>query len=87
MPQTDPFANFRRGLESPATSHFAITPQDGADLPLRPRVLRVVAGGDLAIRDAAGTVIVYPVASGETLVFSAAGIEATGTTATVAGWY
>ncbi|UWQ81921.1 hypothetical protein K3725_22180 (plasmid) [Leisingera sp. S132] len=87
MPQTDPFASHRRGLESPAETHFAITPQDGTDLPVRPRVLRVLSGGDLAVRDAAGTVIVYPVASGETVAFSAAGIEATGTTATVAGWY
>ncbi|KIC33907.1 spike base protein, RCAP_Rcc01079 family [Leisingera sp. ANG-M7] len=87
MPQTDPFASHRRGLESPAETQFAITPQDGTDLPVRPRVLRVVAGGDLAVRDAAGTVIVYPVTAGEILPFSAAGIEATGTTAAVAGWY
>lgn len=87
MPQTDPFAGYRRGLESPAAAHFNITPQDGTDLPVRPRVLRVISAGDLAVRDAAGTIIVYPVAAGETLAFSAAGIEATGTTAAVAGWY
>ncbi|UWQ53697.1 spike base protein, RCAP_Rcc01079 family [Leisingera caerulea] len=87
MPQTDPFASHRRGLESPAATHFEIVPQDDTDLPVRPRVLRVVSAGDLAVRDAAGTVIIYPVAAGETFAFSAAGIEATGTTATVAGWY
>jgi hypothetical protein len=85
MPQTDPFAGYRRGLESPAQTHFSITPQDAVDLPVRPRVLRVVSAADLAARDAAGTVIVYPVAAGENFAFSAAGIEASGTSATVVG--
>lgn len=87
MPQIDPFANHRRGLESPVTHHMTITPQNGVDLPVRPRVLRVLTAGDLVLRDEAGTVITYAVEAGETLGFSAVGIEATGTTATVAGWY
>ncbi|EBA18413.1 hypothetical protein RSK20926_11859 [Roseobacter sp. SK209-2-6] len=87
MPQIDPFSNFHRGLESPANSHFAIAPQDGVDLPVKPRVLRVTVGGDLALRDASNNVVVYPVTAGETLPFSAQGVEATGTTATVVGWY
>ena len=87
MPQIDPFANHRRGLESPATHQLVITPQDGVDLPVRPRVLRVLSSGDLTLRDGAGTVITYPVEAGETIGFSAAGVEATGTTAAVAGWY
>lgn len=81
MPQTDPFASHRRGLESPAATHFEIILQDGTNLPVRPRVLRVVSAGNLAVRDAAGTVIIYPVTAGETFAFSAAGTEATGTTA------
>ncbi|MBQ4827473.1 hypothetical protein J4729_23450 [Leisingera sp. HS039] len=87
MPQIDPFSNHRRGLESPAAHHMVITPQDGTDLPVRPRVLRVLASGDLVLRDEAGTIITYVVTAGETIGFSAAGIEATGTTASVAGWY
>lgn len=87
MPQIDPFTSHRRGLESPATHHLAITPQDGVDLPVRPRVLRVLASGDLSLRDEAGTVITYSVTAGETFVFSAVGVEASNTTATVAGWY
>ncbi|KIC27212.1 spike base protein, RCAP_Rcc01079 family [Leisingera sp. ANG-M6] len=87
MPQIDPFTSFCRGLESPATHHLSITPQDGVDLPVRPRVLRVLASGDLAMRDEAGTVMTYAVTAGETIGFSAVGIEATGTTASVAGWY
>ncbi|WP_368075831.1 hypothetical protein [Leisingera sp. NJS201] len=39
------------------------------------------------LRDEAGTIITYVVTAGETIGFSAAGIEATGTTASVAGWY
>jgi len=86
MPPNDPFSAMSRGLTSPATEHFEIVPADGADLPTRPRVLRVLTSGDLAMRDAKGVVITYSVSAGETLQFSAVGIEATGTTATVVGW-
>ncbi|WP_278922935.1 MULTISPECIES: spike base protein, RCAP_Rcc01079 family [Pseudophaeobacter] len=86
MPQTDPFATQARGLTSPATHHFTIAPADGTDLPTRPRVLRALTSGDVALRDAAGMVITYPVAAGETLQFSAVGVEATGTTAVLVGW-
>lgn len=87
MPQIDPFTTHRRGLESPATHHLLVTPQDRVDLPVRPRVLRVLTAGDLSLRDAAGTVITYAVNAGEVLGFSAVGVEATGTTASVVGWY
>ncbi|KIC11154.1 hypothetical protein RA19_07290 [Leisingera sp. ANG-M1] len=87
MPQIDPFAHHRRGLESPVTHHLAITPQDGVDLPVKPRVLRVLTSGDLVLRDEAGTIISYAVEAGEVLGFSVVGVEASGTTATVAGWY
>lgn len=86
MPQIDPFAAQARGLTSPATQHFAIVPADGVDLPVRPRVLRVLASGDVALRDVGGVVVIYPVIAGETLQFSAVGVEATGTSATVVGW-
>lgn len=87
MPQKNPFEGFRRGLESPAAHHMTIAPQDGVDLPVRPRVLRVLISGELSLRDEDGTVITYPVTAGETIGFSPVGVEATGTTATVAGWY
>lgn len=86
MSQTDPFKSHMRGLESPAQTHFIIVPVDGVDLPTRPRVLRVLTSGSLALRDLEGVVIIYPVSAGEVLAFSASGVEATGTTATVAGW-
>jgi hypothetical protein len=86
MPQTDPYANHSRGLTSPAISHFPITPADGVDLPTRPRVLKALTSGNVAVRDQAGVVIVYPVFAGDVLQFAPVGVEATGTTATVAGW-
>jgi hypothetical protein len=86
MPQTDPFAALSRSLTSPATEHFTIVPADGVDLPMRPRVLRILTSGDIAIRDDQGVVITYAVSAGETLQFSAVGVESTGTTATVVGW-
>lgn len=86
MPQDDPFEKFGRELDSPATKHFSIAPADGVDLPVRPRALRVTVSGNVSIRDADDVVITYAVSAGETLLFSAVGIEATGTTATVVGW-
>ncbi len=82
MPQENP----GRGLTGAAYRHFEITPADGVDLPVRPRVLRVIQGGGLALRDASGTVIIYPVRTGETVAISPVGVEQTGTTAVVAGW-
>jgi hypothetical protein len=34
----DEFQSFSKGLTSPATIHFAIQPDDAADLPILPRV-------------------------------------------------
>ncbi|WP_282091356.1 spike base protein, RCAP_Rcc01079 family [Epibacterium ulvae] len=86
MPQIDPFADRIRSFDSPCTEHFAIVPQDDADLPKRPRVLKALTDGAVAVRDSGDTVITYPVTAGEVLQFSAVGVEATGTTATVVGW-
>ncbi|MGO4853361.1 spike base protein, RCAP_Rcc01079 family [Phaeovulum sp. W22_SRMD_FR3] len=82
----DLYAKFARGLEAPAQFHFAIVPANGVALPNRPRVLKVLTDGTVALRDAAGVVLTYPVVAGDLLQFSAIGVEATGTTATVVGW-
>jgi hypothetical protein len=86
MPQNDTFSQFTRGLDSPGAQHFAIVPADGSDLPVRPRVLYIVASGDLVVRDCENTVLTYPVSAGQVLPFSAVGIEATGTNAVAVGW-
>jgi len=86
MEQVNEFVHLLPELDSPASKHFTITPQDNVDLPSRPRVLKALTDGTVAVRDDAGTVITYPVAIGEVLQFSPRGVEATGTTATVVGW-
>lgn len=86
MPQHDPFSSQQRSLTSPANKHITLTPSDGQDLPLRPRVLRVLTDGTLSLRDDSGVIVSYAVSAGETLLFSPRGIEATGTTATAVGW-
>ncbi|MEQ3625996.1 MAG: hypothetical protein ABNH26_08815 [Celeribacter sp.] len=82
----DRFENYGVGTTSPATRQYAITPTDGVDLDPRPRALFVLTDGDLVIRDELDAEITYPVTAGSLLPFRAVGIEATGTTATVAGW-
>ena len=82
----DRFETLMRGLTSPATEHFEITPADVVDLPERPRVLYVEDGGVVMVRDSTGKVLPYTVDPGQILQFSGVGVEATGTTATVYGW-
>jgi len=57
----DKYKRYRRGLSSPAERHFSITPQDGVDLPDRPRVLKVITAGDLNLRDIDGNTVIYTV--------------------------
>lgn len=82
----DRFNGFSRGLTSPATEHFLIVPADGIDLPVRPRVIKTLTAGTLALRDEKDVIISYDVVAGELLQFSLVGVELTGTTATVVGW-
>lgn len=81
----DNFQYHATGLESPATRVHQITPNDSADLLVLPRALRVLTGGDLAIRDAAGTDVVIPVLACEIIPIRVVRVLATGTTATVIG--
>ena len=84
---SDNFALNVKGLESPADIHRLIVPADGVDLDPKPRSLRVITAGTIAVRDRLGTIIEYPVIAGEIFVFRAQGIEATGTVdAVVAAW-
>lgn len=84
----DGFDRHTTGPEAPATRHFAITPNDAADLPSTPRAIRANVAGDVVLRDASGTDVTYTVAAGELLLFRAVRVLATGTTATgLVGWY
>lgn len=83
---TDNFAGFAASLTSPGEIHYMVTPSDTSDLDPRPRALKCVAAGNVAIRDVTGTDIVYPMEAGEVLEFRAIRVLATGTTATVVAW-
>lgn len=86
MSQIDIFATTGTGGSGPAIRQYAITPDDDADLPRRPRALVCTADGNVAIRDADGTDITYAMTAGDILPFRAVRVLATGTTATVVGW-
>ena len=83
----DTFSNVSTGMDAPARRHFAITPSDAADLAILPRALKVTVAGNVAVRDAGNVDIIYPVVAGEILPIRAVRVLATGTTATVVGWY
>lgn len=83
---SDSFQNYAKGLHSPADRHFAIAPSDTVDITPRPRALYCQTGGNLRLRDAAGTDLTYAVTAGQTIPFRAARVLLTGTTATVFGW-
>lgn len=72
---------------NPADRHFAITPSDSTVLSPTPRALRVTVSGNLALADADGTAITYPVLAGDIIPFRATKVLSTGTTATVVAWY
>lgn len=84
---SDPFGAHSRGLESPAACHAAIIPSDGADLPVRPRVIYCETAGTAVLRDKAGSDLSYALAAGQILPLSPVRVLASGTTATLYGWW
>ena len=84
---SDPFGYHSRGLDSPATHHAAITPSDSTDLPVIPRVLYCAGAGTVAIRDRAGVALTYTLVAGDILPIGPQRVMATGTTATLYGWW
>ncbi|MGZ9812065.1 spike base protein, RCAP_Rcc01079 family [Pseudoroseicyclus sp. H15] len=82
----DNFATHAESLNSPASRHQVITPDDGADLSPVPRALFCNASGTAVIRDAAGTDVAYDLMAGQILPLRARRVLATGTTAGLIGW-
>lgn len=82
----DNFSSLTKGLTSPATRHFAIVPDDGADLPSLPRAVYCEAAGTMAMVDADGVELSYTLAQGQVVIFRGVRIKATGTTALLYGW-
>lgn len=84
---SDPFQYHSPGLDSPARHHALIVPSDSANLPTTPRALYCAAAGTAVLRDAAGTDLSYDLAQGDLLPLRAVRVLATGTTATLYGWW
>lgn len=79
---SDLFADFRPGLESPASRLVAITPSDTVDLALTSRALNVAAAGTVRLSTLGGDVVTVFVAAGTAFPVRAVRIWQTGTTAT-----
>lgn len=82
----DEFQSFTKGLSSPATKHFAIQPDDAADLPILPRVIFCQTEGTVMIRDSEGVDLPYTMMAGDRLDFRGVRVLSTGTTGTYYGW-
>lgn len=78
---TDTFETHARGLTSPAEHAFQITPDDGADLPVIPRMLLIAGSGDVRVTTAGGETLTIAGLSGQ-LALRVRRVFATGTTAT-----
>lgn len=83
----DPFEYYPRDVDDPARYHAAITPSDTVDIPTTPRALYCNSNGTVTLRDKAGTSITYNVVAGQILPMNAFRVMATGTTASVIGWW
>ena len=56
---SDHFANFTTGLDSPASSGFAISPDDSNDLVAVTRALYIGTGGTLAVTLKSGNTVTF----------------------------
>lgn len=86
MPE-EPFRG-EYGVMTSADRWVAVTPNDSADLTVKPRMIHVRTGGTVAMADASGNVATFMFADGAEKPLSPHRILATGTTATgiVACW-
>jgi hypothetical protein len=82
----DRFASYAKGLTSPGSCHWLITPNDSMPLDRKPRALYCAADGQVVIVDDEGRELVYTMAAGQVLDFRPYCIKATGTDATLYGW-
>jgi hypothetical protein len=83
----DPFDTDYVNLTSPAVSHYAVVPSDGADLPVRPRALYVNVAGTAVLQDSSGETVSYEVGAGAVLSLRPVRVMSTGTTAQLIAWY
>lgn len=78
----DLFADFRPGLESPASRLAAVTPSDSVDLAVTSRAINVAAAGNVRVTTSGGDTVTVHIAAGIAFPVRAQRIWATGTTAT-----
>ncbi|MBB3967061.1 spike base protein, RCAP_Rcc01079 family [Rhizobium metallidurans] len=79
---SDRFASHTPSLTGPASTGFAITPDDTLALPETTRALYVGFGGSVAVEMASGAVLTFQgVADGALLPLRVARVRASGTTA------
>lgn len=79
----DRFASHADGLESPASSGFAVAPSNVDDLPQVTRAIYVGTAGNLAVTLASGDEVTFiNLPSATLLPVRVARVKATGTTAT-----
>lgn len=87
MSQIDPFASFANAPTSCADDHFAITPDNDNDLPIKPMGIYCEGEGTIVVRDAGGVDLPYTMVAGQVLTLRPVRVLATGTTGTFYGWY
>ena len=79
----DNFESYTPGLEAPASSGFAITPNDGADLATATRAIYVGGAGDIQLTFVGGTTVTLTgLQAGVAYPFRASRVFSTSTTAT-----
>ena len=83
----DPFDTDYVNLTSPAVAHYAISPSDTLDLPVRPRAIYVNTTGTAALQDNDGGTVSYELQAGAVLSMRPTRVLATGTTAQLVAWY
>lgn len=80
---TDPFANTQPSLSGPASSGFAVTPNDATDFPQPTRALYIGNGGQVSVQMLTGEALTLSaVPGGSLLPIRVRRVLATGTTAT-----
>jgi len=77
----DKFAGYTPSLESPPFGGFAITPDDGADLPQATRGINIGVSGTLHLTLIDGSDVTLHVAAGVIVPIRAARVWDTGTSA------
>ncbi len=83
----DPFDTDYVSLTAPAVSHYQISPDDAADLPVRPRAIYVNVGGPAVLQDNDGNAVAYELVAGTVLAMRPTRVMATGTSAQLVAWY